>query len=147
MDSLTPERRSWLMSRVRQRDTGPEREVRRLIRSLGLRYRLNVTSLPGKPDIVFHGKRKAILVHGCFWHRHRGCRYATRPKSRLDYWDRKFERNTARDRRVLAELRKAGWQTLVIWTCQLQSSTRVMQRIVKFLADDNNWRGRTTSNS
>ena len=118
MDRLSREQRSWNMSRIRGRDTGPERVVRSLLHRMGFRFRLHRADLPGRPDIVLPKYRTVILVHGCFWHRHRGCRYAYVPKSRKDFWTRKFARNVERDKEVRQLLRKAGWKLLVVWECE-----------------------------
>ncbi|WP_114360523.1 MULTISPECIES: very short patch repair endonuclease [Rhodopseudomonas] len=118
VDRLSVQRRSWLMSRVKGRDTLPELVVRRAAHSLGLRFRIQQKDLPGKPDLIFPRWRIAIFVHGCFWHRHRGCKKATMPKSRRQFWRTKFERNVARDERVIQELEGCGWRTLVVWQCQ-----------------------------
>lgn len=115
MDPLSPKERSERMSRVRSRDTKPELVVRRLVHSLGYRYRLHRRSLPGRPDLVFPGRRKVIFVHGCFWHRHAGCHSGTRvPKSRLDFWLPKLESNRERDRVNQAALAELGWDALTI---------------------------------
>ncbi len=133
VDTFSPAKRSWVMSRVPQRKTGPEIRVRTLLRILGVRCRVNVRSLPGSPDIAIHSQRKAIFVHGCFWHRHSGCKFASTPKTRTDYWNEKFARNVARDRRTMAALRKLGWKTIVIWTCQLRRQDMVARRLSRFL--------------
>src|SRR5690606_24950543 len=111
------------MSRIRGRDTSPEVVVRRLLTSLGYRYRIHVHALPGRPDIVFSRRRKVIFVHGCFWHRHADsrCRLARLPKSRLEFWVPKLEANKARDSRTIARLRRSGWRVLVVWECQLRN--------------------------
>ncbi len=116
MDPLTPTQRSERMSRVRHKDTKPEMVVRRLTHSLGYRYRLHRRDLPGQPDVVFPSRRKIILVHGCFWHQH-GCPIYRYPKSRLEFWAPKLERNVRRDRENQARLRELGWEILV-WECQ-----------------------------
>lgn len=118
MDRLTPERRSWLMSRVRARDTSAEMRVRRAAHGLGLRYRLYRRDLPGTPDLVFPKHRVVVFVHGCFWHRHPGCKKATSPKSRVEFWQSKFDRNVARDRQNVEELRTLGWRVAIIWECE-----------------------------
>jgi DNA mismatch endonuclease, patch repair protein len=118
MDTLTSAERSSQMRRIRKRDTGPELRVRRAIHALGLRFRLHRSDLPGSPDVVLPRRRIAILVNGCFWHQHEGCRLARKPKSRLDYWLPKLERNVARDIRIAEELIEAGWHPLVIWECE-----------------------------
>lgn len=117
-DSLTPEARSRNMAKIRGRDTGPEMRVRRAAHALGLRFRLCRRQLPGTPDLVFPGRRVALFVHGCFWHRHPGCRFATTPKTRADFWQAKFEGNVARDARKEDELRLAGWMPVTIWECE-----------------------------
>ena len=117
MDPLTPTQRSERMSRVRHKDTKPEMVVRRLTHSLGYRYRLHRRDLPGQPDVVFPSRRKIILVHGCFWHQH-GCPIYRYPKSRLEFWAPKLERNIRRDRENQARLRELGWEVLVVWECQ-----------------------------
>ena len=119
MDRLTPDRRRWLMSRVRNKNTGPELLVRRVVFGLGYRYRLHASGLPGHPDIVFPSKKKVIFVHGCFWHRHTGCRLASMPATRVDFWRPKLSANRRRDRQAVAKLRLMGWDVLVIWGCEL----------------------------
>lgn len=118
VDRLTPERRSALMSKVRGKDTSPELRVRKLLFAMGARYRLHDSKLPGKPDIVMRRRRKAIFVHGCFWHRHPGCKKATMPKSRVQYWTEKFDRNVERDNAAVEALTDAGWDVLIIWECE-----------------------------
>ncbi|MCC6470898.1 MAG: DNA mismatch endonuclease Vsr [Alphaproteobacteria bacterium] len=139
MDRLTPERRSWLMSRVRGKDTTPELKVRSLLHGMGLRFRLHAAELPGKPDVVVRPRRLAIFVHGCFWHRHGGCRYATTPKSRSAFWNQKFETNVTRDRRNIRMLRRTGWRVLVIWQCQTKNVERLRKRLESFVNPSTNW--------
>lgn len=114
--------RSWVMGRVRSKNTGPEMRVRSTLHRAGYRYRLHVATLPGKPDIVMPRHRMAVFVNGCFWHRHEGCRSATTPRANGDYWQRKFARNVARDREACQALRDAGWEVLVIWECQTKNA-------------------------
>lgn len=121
VDRLTPERRSWLMSRVRGKNTNPEMRVRRVAHALGLRFRLHRRDLAGQPDLVFPKHRVVLFVHGCFWHRHPGCRKATDPKSREEYWQVKFSGNVKRDARVVEELEKLGWRVGTIWECESKS--------------------------
>lgn len=107
------------MARIRGRDTKPELIVRQLAHGLGYRFRLHRRDLPGTPDLVFPGRRKVIFVHGCFWHRHSGCRFAYEPKSNVEFWYAKFAANTARDARVRGELEQMGWGVLTIWECEV----------------------------
>ncbi len=119
-DSLTPERRSWNMSRIRSRDTRPERALRSMLHRAGFRFRLHDRSLPGTPDIVMKKHRAAILVHGCYWHRHEGCRNATTPSTRTDFWLKKFGATVERDKRNLEALTVLGWKPIVVWECDLK---------------------------
>lgn len=132
VDRLSSERRSWLMSRVRSRNTAPELRVRKAAHDLGLRFRLHRKELPGKPDLVFPRWRVALFVHGCFWHRHEGCKKATNPKSREDYWQPKLRANVERDRRAVAELEKLGWRVLTIWQCETNDRARLSARLREF---------------
>ena len=120
-DTLTPAERSERMSRVKGRDTGPEWAVRRLVHGLGYRYRLHRKDLPGCPDLVFPSRRKVIFVHGCFWHRHPdpACKFARLPKSRLEFWVPKLERNRARDLHSQALLIDMGWRIMIVWECEV----------------------------
>jgi DNA mismatch endonuclease (patch repair protein) len=129
VDRLTPGERSKLMSRVRAGNTTPEIAVRRLLHSLGYRFRLHSSGLPGRPDIVLPGKRKIIFVHGCFWHRHPRCRKATTPASNRDFWALKFKQNIERDKRQQRELRRMGWDVLVVWGCETGNLERLKDRI------------------
>lgn len=121
-----------MMAAVRSKNTGPEMTVRRLVHSMGYRYRLHRSDLPGKPDLVFPGRGKVIFVHGCFWHQH-GCSCSHLPKSNRLYWVPKLERNRARDAEHVKALRAGGWKCLVLWECQLNEMKRIRQRISKFL--------------
>ena len=132
LDRLTPKQRSMNMSRIRGKDTKPELFVRRVAYSLGYRYRLHGRDLPGTPDLVFRGRRKAIFVHGCFWHGH-GCRRSHEPRTRSEYWSAKLSRNRARDKRQLDSLRKLGWSAIVIWECETADRDLVAARIREFL--------------
>lgn len=107
--------------------------VRRLLHAAGFRYRLHRHDLPGKPDIVFPSRHKAILVHGCFWHQHRGCHYADRPSSNTEYWRRKLDRNVARDAANSAKLKELGWDTLVVWECETRDRAALVARMTHFL--------------
>ncbi|MDX9768600.1 MAG: DNA mismatch endonuclease Vsr [Ectothiorhodospiraceae bacterium] len=137
MDTLTPAERSERMARVRGRDTKPEIAVRKLLFSMGYRYRLHDKLLPGTPDIVLPSRRKIILVHGCFWHRHSGCRLARMPKSRKAFWSAKLENNRLRDGRVKSRLRRLGWSVATVWECRLADMTRLEKRLRRFLESGN----------
>lgn len=119
-DIFTPEKRSEVMSRVRSGNTKPELLVRSLLHRMGYRFRLHRKDLPGKPDIVLPKYRTVVLVHGCFWHQHPGCRKATVPKRNRAFWEAKLSRNTERDREVVRKLEQAGWKTVTIWECELR---------------------------
>lgn len=131
----TAERRA-LMARVRREHTEPELVVRRLLYRLGYRYRLHRRDLPGTPDICFPGRKKAVFVHGCFWHRHPGCRRASTPKTRTSFWSDKFAQNVARDRRKLAALRRLGWHPLVIWECETENPAELVGVLSAFLSGE-----------
>jgi DNA mismatch endonuclease (patch repair protein) len=132
-DKYTAAQRSMIMQRVHKRDTLPERRVRSLLHRLGLRFRLHDSTLPGCPDIVMPRHRKIILVHGCFWHGHRGCRRAARPTSNVEFWDGKIDRTMGRDRRNLRKLRSLGWKVLVLWECRLGDTERLLKRLDRFV--------------
>lgn len=123
------------MSLIRSKDTKPELAVRKLLFSMGFRYRLHGAELPGKPDIVFRARKKAIFVHGCFWHRHEGCRKATTPLSRSDYWLPKFAKTKERDKQHLEALCEMGWQSLVVWECELNNADTLAAKLRAFLND------------
>jgi len=133
MDIISPKQRSELMSRIRGVDTRPELIVRRLAHSLGYRFRLHRRDLPGNPDLVFPARRKVVLVHGCFWHRHSSCRFAYKPKSNREFWANKFAANRVRDRRAIRQLRAAGWDPLIVWECELRDLTRVRRVLLTHL--------------
>jgi len=135
VDTLTQQQRSERMGRVRGVDTKPEIAVRRLVHAMGYRYRLHSRQLPGRPDLVFAGRRKVIFVHGCFWHRHPDphCKLARLPKSRLGFWQTKLEGNRERDLRNEEELRELGWEALAIWECQLGDLEQLKDKIRGFL--------------
>jgi DNA mismatch endonuclease (patch repair protein) len=130
---ISPAVRSQMMRSIRKTNTGPERTVRRLIRELGYRYRLNARDLPGSPDIIFRAKRIAIFVHGCFWHQHEKCRLAKLPTARPEYWIPKLQRNKQRDQHALSALVALGWTVLVVWECEQQHEQRLKRKLAKFL--------------
>lgn len=133
MDRLTRAARSENMRRIRSRNTNPELLVRSLVHHLGFRFRLHRSDLPSKPDLVFPSVRKVIFVHGCFWHVHKGCIDGRIPKSRVEYWKAKLERNVQRDRMSRKALRKLGWKSLVIWECETPYTDRIADKIRRFL--------------
>lgn len=131
-DSVTKEQRSWNMSRIRSTNTSIEVLVRKYLFKKGFRYRKNVTSLPGKPDIVLPKYKTVIFVHGCFWHRHKGCKFATTPSSNADYWQEKFSRNTENDKKHIKELNAQGWRVITVWECEIKKHfDETMARITK----------------
>ena len=138
VDRLTRERRSWLMSRVGAKNTTPEVRVRKAAHGLGLRFRLHRKDLPGTPDLVFPGRRVALFVHGCFWHRHSGCPKASNPGTRADYWAKKFRSNVERDIRVKSELEASGWRVVVIWECETKDANGLMRILREQVAGELN---------
>lgn len=120
------------MSRIRSADTKPEMAVRRIVYGMGYRYRLHLGDLPGKPDLVFRGRKMVIFVHGCFWHQH-GCRQYRQPRSNRSFWQPKLARNKMRDAEVRRELRRIGWREMVIWECQIKKQPNLQSRIKRFL--------------
>ena len=133
MDIVSRERRSTMMSRIRAKDTGPEIVVRRIAHRLGFRFRLHGRDLPGTPDIVFPRHKKIIFVHGCYWHRHKGCKKAYQPKSNVEFWQQKFTKNLDRDRENQGLLQRQGWQVLVIWECETQDEISLGNKLLQFL--------------
>ena len=133
MDTLTAAQRSQRMGLVRSKNTKPELELRRLVHSMGYRYRLHGKSLPGRPDLVFASRRKVIFVHGCFWHHHDGCPKATMPKANAALWRAKFRANRRRDRRIERDLASAGWHVLIVWECELTKPAKLKRRLTREL--------------
>lgn len=134
MDTFTRHRRSEIMAAIRSKDTNPEISVRTIAHRLGYRFRLHRTDLPGKPDLVFSGRRAVIFVHGCFWHQHAAADCKARlPKSRLGYWLPKLQRNVTRDLKNRRALTTLGWRVLVIWECETRNSTATERRVRRFL--------------
>jgi DNA mismatch endonuclease, patch repair protein len=118
-DKLSKEKRSWNMSRIKCKDTKPELQVRSIFHSMGLRFRINRKDLPGRPDLILPKHKTAVFVHGCYWHRHRGCKYSYIPKSNTEFWNEKFRKNILRDKKQKNCLMNLGWNVLIIWECQL----------------------------
>lgn len=135
VDILTPEDRSKLMASVRSKDTKPEMVVRKLAHSLGCRYRLHRKGLPGSPDLVFPKHHAVVFVHGCYWHRHPGCKDASTPKTNTTFWQNKFEENINRDQRNLKDLESMGWRTLVIWECETRIPELLSAKITDFFQE------------
>ncbi|CAN7311360.1 very short patch repair endonuclease [Bosea sp. LjRoot90] len=129
-DVHTPAQRSFNMSRIKGKDTQPEIWLRSLLHSAGFRFRLHRKDLPGRPDIVLPGSKVAVFVHGCYWHRHEGCKYTTTPSSNTQFWEQKFARTIERDAENIVALQNAGWKVVVAWECQLRSNaTEVLAAI------------------
>lgn len=133
MDHLSPARRSWNMSRIKAKNTSPERAVRACLKSLRYKFSQHVTGLPGRPDFVLPRRRIAIFVHGCFWHRHPRCQFAYTPKTHLQFWENKFGENVARDRQVIPRLRKLGWRAGVLWECQVRDEGELRSRLLRLV--------------
>lgn len=132
-DVLTPEQRSKCMAAIRSKHTKPEMAIRRLLTSLGYRYRLHAKTLPGKPDIVLPKLRKVIFVHGCFWHRH-SCKFGSvRSKTNADFWEKKISGNVERDKKHRRALHQQGWQSLVLWECEIRRPDRLLKKTTRFL--------------
>ncbi len=133
MDRIPPEKRSWNMSRIRGKDTKPELCVRSELHSMGARFRLHRKDLPGKPDIVLPRYRITIFVHGCFWHRHEGCKLSTMPKTRVQFWSDKLESNVRRDKNNQDDLRALDWTPVIIWECEIKNKDLLRQHLRSLL--------------
>lgn len=134
MDKISAQQRSIVMARVRSKDTQPEIAIRKLLSSLGFHYRIHSKTLPCSPDISNKKRKKAIFIHGCFWHRHPGCKRASFPTTNVEYWEKKFARNVERDRRCLNAYREMGWTVLVIWECELRQKEQMVKKLRDYLA-------------
>ena len=130
---LSPAQRSKIMRSIRSKNTSPELRVRSQVHRLGYRYRLHVSGMPGKPDIVMPRYRTVLFVNGCFWHQHQGCKYATVPRTNTDYWTQKFRRTMDRDKKAQAALSQEGWNVLVIWECQTEDEAELLNLLRKIL--------------
>lgn len=133
MDNLTREQRSRCMSRIKSKDTQPEKSVRKILTKLGWRYRLHVDKLPGKPDIVFSKIKTLIFINGCFWHQHKGCTRQSMPKANLNYWTKKLKRNIEKQKEDIKTLRKLAWKVFIIWECQTKNKNHLINRVQKIL--------------
>ena len=137
-DTLTKEKRSWNMSRIRGKDTQIEVKVRKYLFSKGFRYRKNVSELPGKPDIVLPKYNTVVFIHGCYWHRHPGCKYSYTPKSNLDFWEKKFSANIKNDESKREQLENSGWRMIVLWECDIEHRfEQTMETLVSRLREGN----------
>lgn len=134
VDVVDPQKRSRMMAAIPRGDTAPEFLVRSYLHGCGLRFRVHVRALPGTPDIVLPRFKAAVFVHGCFWHRHPGCRFAAVPTSRQDFWSRKFESNVKRDAVNVEKLRTLGWRPLVIWECEARQADELDQLFWRIVA-------------
>ncbi|MEK7092562.1 MAG: DNA mismatch endonuclease Vsr [Patescibacteria group bacterium] len=133
MDHLTKKKRSWNMSRIRSKNTAPEKVVRKILSKLGLRYRLHAKQLPGKPDIIIKRDGVAVFINGCFWHQHKGCKRKTMPKENRDYWKPKLEMNVAKQKANIKRLKKDGWNVNTVWECETRNEARLKKRLQKIL--------------
>jgi DNA mismatch endonuclease (patch repair protein) len=133
VDTLTKEKRSWNMSRVRNKNTKPELIVRSILHRNGYRYRLHKKDLPGHPDIVLPKFNAVIFVHGCFWHRHKNCPDATTPKTRTEFWLTKFKNNIERDKKNKVSLIQTGWRVIIVWECETSAPDMLLKRLNKEL--------------
>ena len=136
MDTVSPQKRSANMRRIKSKGTAPERRLGKLIRSLRFKFNSHVRKLPGKPDFVFTSRRRIVFLHGCFWHAHGRCKLSRIPKSKLTYWMPKLMGNKKRDLRNMRKLRSKGWKVLTVWECQLASPAKVKIRLRRFLTVD-----------
>lgn len=134
-DVFSQVKRSWIMSRVRGRDTKPEILVRSFIFRMGFRFRLHRRDLPGTPDIVLPRHRKVIFVHGCFWHGHKGCPRSKRPTTNENFWNNKLDGNIKRDKQYRLMLRKVGWKVLIVWECETKKPEKLLRKLERFLHD------------
>ena len=134
-DTISEERRSWNMSRIKSKNTKPECIIRSLLHRMGYRFRIHRKDLPGNPDIVMPKYNTVIFVHGCFWHRHKNCKRATTPKSNVEYWGNKFSKNIKRDITYQKELKSLGWKVLVVWECELNKNIEMIaNKIQRFIS-------------
>jgi DNA mismatch endonuclease, patch repair protein len=136
MDIVSPEVRSRIMGRISCKDTQPELIVRRVAHALGYRFRLYRRDLPGRPDLVFAGRKTVVFVHGCFWHRHENCKHCYTPKSNIEFWQAKFDNNVSRDERVREKLIRLGWKVAVIWECETADLPSLRSTLQAYLIND-----------
>ena len=127
------EQRSRNMSAIKSKNTKPEIKVRKVLHSMGYRFRLHRKDLPGSPDIVLPKYKTVIFVHGCFWHRHQNCKYASNPKTRREFWEKKFKENIERDKKTQEKLKNLGWKTKIVWECEIKKQDKLIKKIEDFL--------------
>lgn len=135
-DVFSKEKRSWIMSRVKGRDTKPEILVRSFVHRMGFRFRLHRRDLPGNPDIVLPRHGKIIFVHGCFWHGHKQCRRSKRPTTNKVFWNKKLDENIERDKRFRRKLRRMGWKVLIVWQCETRKPEKLIGKLERFLHEE-----------
>ena len=133
VDNLSPKKRSWNMSHIKGKDTKPEKKVRSLLHAMGYRFRIHKKELPGNPDIVLPKYKAVLFVNGCFWHRHKGCKFAYKPKIRVEFWEKKFDDTVSRDLNNIKKLKAMGWNIEVFWECELKDIDSVKNRLEKIL--------------
>lgn len=134
-DIFSKEKRSWIMGRVKGRDTKPEMLVRSLVHRMGFRFRIHRRDLPGNPDIVLPRHSKVIFAHGCFWHGHKRCPRSKRPATNKSFWNKKLDANIERDKNIRNELRRMGWRLLVVWQCETHNPEKLLRKLERFLYD------------
>lgn len=134
MDSLTEKQRSLCMSKIRSKDTQPEKTVRKILTQMEWRYRLHAGKLPGKPDIIISKIKTIIFINGCFWHQHKGCKRKSMPKTNINYWKRKLQRNIEKQKKDITALKKMGWRVSIIWECQTKDKERLANKLQKILS-------------
>ena len=132
-DIVDQRTRSRMMAGIKSANTKPERELRKAVHALGFRYRLHADEIVGRPDLVMPKHKAVVFVHGCFWHRHKGCAKATTPKTRVDFWTTKFAQNVRRDARNNKLLRRDGWKVVTVWECQTLTTDRLKARLLRVL--------------
>lgn len=133
MDNLTTEQRKLCMSRIRSKNTKPEIAVRKILTELGFKYRLHVSKLPGKPDIVISKTKKIIFINGCFWHQHKNCTKQAIPKANIEYWKPKLQRNIEKQEQDIKNLKISGWKVYKIWECQTKNEQKLTQKLLKII--------------
>jgi len=129
MDNLTKEQRKLCMTRITSKNTRPERIVKQILSKEGWRYKLHSAKLPGKPDIVISKIKTIILINGCFWHQHKGCKWQAMPKSNLSYWGKKLKRNVEKQKEDIKKLKKAGWKVIIVWECEVKNEKKLSNKL------------------